>query len=169
MLTLLIVLPILLMLLFAAKPAYKQINSSKQRKALVASTAGMSAASKQIYNAYNKLPAESRTYGDIANVLRALDVKHGVAKVNTHFQDDYSTRFNWSHSCNRYSYDKRRCPMSEYTQINESISDIVKARAEQKHAMQVAAIAGDLNEVEQVIARLREERNLLMSVTKELL
>jgi hypothetical protein len=141
--------------------------SSKVRKQL-------SWPSKEILKLYNQLPVDSRPDQDIVYMLRALDTKHEVSKVNTHFYEyGYDVgKQTWNCKCKQFSYRSNYdedCFMNEYHEIREGIVGIIAAREAQKHALEVAGVENGLNDADSLIKRLREEKQFIIEVTSELI
>ena len=124
---------------------------------------------KQILKAYHALPAGNRPAGDISAMLTALDTEHEVKTVNEHFENRYhryddKALYTWNCRCYRPGI----CTYKEYHEINDAIEEISKALAKQQKAMIVAGISGDLGEAKALAARLKEEREIIDSVTEGL-
>lgn len=119
--------------------------------------------SKQILNYYNQLPKENRPLPDIVPMLRALDIKNDG--VNNHFtHHDYdSSRKSWD-CC----YDRQFCMGKEYHKLRENIHSIQASIKDQQLALKMKGVEGDLENVQMLTERLREEREIIDSVTKEL-
>lgn len=132
----------------------------------------MSGASKQLLREYNALPEPNRPYADLKSMLIALDVKHGIRNVNRHYTAMLDG-FNWhntSYDGNRlYKCNHNKCAYSEYYAIHEAINAIKTALDEQAHKLAVAGVQADLDQINILTARLREESKLISDVTKELL
>jgi hypothetical protein len=131
--------------------------------------------SQQILKDYNSLPNENRPYPKIVNMLKALDVKHDVKRVDRHFEEDSyyrdnkPTTYDWK--CCRRSYGDKDC-ISDYQEYHDLRNGIVKVKtalAEKEHAIQVASVEGNLRDVKELVQRFDEEEELLRKVTKETL
>jgi len=152
------------------------IVASRQHKALYGVKAkeleGTSWVGKQLVKEYNALPDNHRPYANIKTIVKALDTKYGVDKVNNHFTTE------------RYDSNKRRrvnvpswehrgcypdCSLPEYKDIHESFIQIEKALAEQQYKFAVAGVSDALHAAADLTTRLREERDLIRQVTKELM
>lgn len=148
----------------------RELNSRKTYNLSLAESKNMSWPAKEILQGYHQLPVASRPIPNISSVVSALDVKHGgAASVNEHFtvrnrnyDGTYNTSYSWNHSC--YS----RCDMSKYREIFSEISSVSEAVKQQEYAQQVASVSGGLEASQDLIARLREEREIVKSVTKAL-
>lgn len=118
----------------------------------------------RIIEEYRKLPAENRPYGNIVHMLDALDTKYGVEAVDSHFDKSYHDHYVFSWSCPCY----RECVYYEYHDIHKALTEIKAAIAEREHATQMASLSGGLSMVEEFTERLRQERDLITDVTKEI-
>lgn len=136
-------------------------------KKIAAAVKNRSWAANQIKAAYDTIPVNSRPDVDIDYVLTALDTKYEIEQINYHFSD--FPRCNWNCACMRYgNRNSERCPYREYhLMYNEmkGISDDLKA---QEHALALASVSDGLSQAEELMNRLRDERKLIQSVTKEL-
>ena len=126
-----------------------------------------------IMEEWQKTPASNRPQGNMHGVMTALDKKFGgIEKVNNHFgkgsfnRRTYETtyEFDWNnHGCHR-----DECKMQEYRSIMAGLQAVNKALGEQVYALEMAGIAGQLEQAHSMIDQLKEERNLIRTVTKEL-
>lgn len=124
-------------------------------------------AANEVMKAYNNIPASHRPDIDLGYILDALDVKHGIDEVYQHFND--YPRPDWRCTCLRYSpRNAERCPFNEYRVLRKEMEGIAADLKEQEHAIQMAAVADGLSQAEAVVARLKDERKMIQSVTKEL-
>lgn len=122
---------------------------------------------QEIVKEYKALPKANRPYTNIHRVVSALDVKFGVESATSHFYDRYPDRgvchYNWdSHRC------YRGCQMAEYVALHEGMVEIREALADQEKALQIAAVSGSLSEAKELAERMRQERDLIETVTQEL-
>lgn len=124
----------------------------------------LSAPSRNLIREYDQLPDDIKPYPDLTNMLVALDIKHGITAANYHFVIGNYSYFSWDTRC-----DHKNCAFSVYHSIHSEIKNLIKARKEQEHVLAVANVQHDLDEVNLLTARLREERILTNDVTKELL
>lgn len=127
----------------------------------------LSTASREIIRYYLSLPEANRPYANIYTLLTALDTKYKADDVSQHFKRRGYERsyFTWTCVCQRR---KVRCTFEEYGSLAAEINGITEALDIQEHQLRVAAVEGNLSQVEELTARLREERQLIDSVTKEL-
>lgn len=143
----------------------KQVKAGLTPKAIKAKVE-LSWPAQQILNKYNSLPVENRPYDNIVDLLSALDVKHGRKEADGHFKDyGYYT---WNCDCWRYRYGDNKCKYQEYKDILDLVQEIADALAEQKHALAVAQVQHHLEDIKTLTERLRGEKEIVTSVTKEL-
>lgn len=127
---------------------------------------------QQIVEDYAKVPAANRPYANIEYLLSALDIKHGRRAVNNHFAERCYGRggsgtylkFSWKCGC----YQHRPCTFPEYKDLYKGIILIQESLAKQAHAMKISGVADGLTAVEDLTERLRQENELINTVTKEL-
>lgn len=131
---------------------------------------------KKIMALYNKVPESSRPYGDIKEMLKALDLKHGIDDVNKHYRnvnrtyDGLKSEFAWYprdcyHKSERWS---GSCKYPEYLEIANALQNIISAHEKQQRALEIAGVQGSLDMVKQFTEQAREESKIINSVTKEL-
>ena len=127
-----------------------------------------SSASRAIMDEFNKLPKENRPYPEstLRAVVTALDVKHGVNKVDEHFRERGYERswFEWD-AC----FHKGDCVGREYKELHYAIKRIEDELAEQKHAFAMAGIAHQLDRVKELTEALHQERDIIRSVTTDMI
>lgn len=129
----------------------------------------LSWAGKQIVSNFRSLPADNRPYGNIHEIVRALDVKHGKSEVNNHFSErvyrngDKVTVPTWQCRC------YRGCEMKEYSDLYNSILKVGKSVEEQAQALRVAAVSGGLSDAKELVQRLKDEAQLVNDITKQLM
>lgn len=123
---------------------------------------------QQTVRTYFALPAANRPFDNLFGILRALDTKHGVSKVNKHFQkapsyyDSYQIIPSWKNGC-------RGCNIcTDYVNLCSGLNDIKIALDEQAHAIQMAAMSDALWAGKIAIERMNEEREIIRRVTKEI-
>lgn len=145
---------------------------------------GLSAASRSIMKHWDELPKDSRPDEDILSMLKALDIKYGVNEVNNHFRisdvGDYSYErnghlypslfqdyvFSWkSHDGCKH---QTACKFPEYKPLATSIHQVNEAAKAQARALQVAGVQHNIDAVARLTDRMRSEREIIESVTKEL-
>lgn len=143
----------------AAEVAYRRKYSLSRSKVLP-----LSWPSRQILALHNTIPSENLPYGNIYNMLLALDAKHAGWAITEHFsRRSYDGRVYNMNRC-----PSTRCEFVEYHFLYNELTSIQEALAEQAHKLKIAGLAGTLTEVEEFTQRLREERDLINSVTKQL-
>lgn len=157
--------------------------------------ASLSEAAQHVVHEFRGLPEELQT-DDIMSMVKALDLKYGVASVNSHFSvkkytdahleryreqyrrsrlygsyDNYMPEqkyiFSWGNSDGKCDHDEM-CDYFEYVALREAIRDAKIAKREQDRALEIAGVQHDLDAVASLTARLREETGIMKSVTKEL-
>jgi hypothetical protein len=138
----------------------------------------LSGVSRYIINEYKSLPPEHKTFGDITDVLNALDIKHGFPEVEFHFRNQYSLILS-EHSHPDMHYDdcietslvyleKESCPFIEYSEIYFSIINIKEEIKAQAKILAVAGVQHRLDEVAVLTKHLQEESLIIREVTKNL-
>ena len=128
---------------------------------------------QEIIKAYRSLPESNRPYTDIYSVVSALDLRSGGAAVATskysqkrRTYDGYVMESGWEfHSCSRY---RQKCDFCDYEEIYNGIQAVKESLAEQQHKIALAGVASGLDAAKELASRLREESELLDTVTKEL-
>lgn len=134
--------------------------------------ASMSQPAHRIMKLYNQVPESSRPYGNIKEMLKALDLKHGINEVNKHYSntsrtyDGLSTKFAW-HPSNCYQH-AQKCEYKEYVNIASALEDIIDAYKRQERALEIAGVQNNLDLIEQFTQAANDERKIIDSVTKEL-
>lgn len=142
---------------------------------------GVSWAGRQIVNAYRSIPETNQPGYDIVDVVKALDIKHDSGEMDRHFTSGYSYRpYDWSCACVRmlessvYARARRGvimdgCLGKEYRDLYNDIAALKKSLDEQERALRVTGVAGSLEDAKSLTERLRQERELVDQVTKELM
>lgn len=155
----------------------------------------LSEASQHIVHQYRALPEELQI-DDVLPMVKALDVKYGVSTVNAHFNvaqyteaelakkreyfleysmygsryDPYPSQryvFSWSGSKGDCQH-QEDCEYFEYRALHEAILEATKAHREKERALEIAGVRHDLDAVQSLTARLREETGIMKAVAKEL-
>lgn len=145
---------------------------------------GLSAPAKSVMKSWDELSDDNRPDEDILSMLRALDIKYGVTAVNNHFRVSDIGNYSYEHDGGRYtslfenykfswkSLDGcdhgKRCKFPEYKALADSINGVVKAAKEQAHALEISGVQHNLDAITRVTERMRSEREIIESVTKEL-
>lgn len=118
---------------------------------------------QQILKKYHALPEANRPYTNVVPMLKALDVKNGgKKKIDAHFRHsgpDYSY-WGW---CNCYN-----CNFGEYKPMVKALNEINEALAEQQRKIEIAGVAGGLEEATRFMEELRREKKIITETTKEL-
>lgn len=134
-----------------------------------------STAAKKIVSLYNQVPEASRPYGDIKEMLSALDLKYGIDDVNKHYRntnrtyDGLKTEFAWyPRDCYHKHDGYTACKYPEYIEIAKALESIISAHKKQQRALEIAGVQGNLDMVKQFTEQARQETKIIDSVTKEL-
>jgi len=130
----------------------------------------LSTASRGLMVQYLRLPEANRPVPNLYHMLVALDTK--FPKVDEHFMSrDYVYRnggrhykFDWDCGCWRDS----ECDYMDYKNIRNSIAGVRNELAKQEHALALHRVSGGLEDVKELTTRLKEEQELIQTVTKEL-
>lgn len=126
----------------------------------------LSTASWEIIREYKALPEDNRPFANIYLLLHALDVKHDIDQVKYHFRRHYDhSSFTWECDCKRWH---RKCSYREYIDLHVAIEEVRLALEKQQHALQMAAVAYHFDAIKELTDRLRDEKNLINTVTREL-
>lgn len=132
----------------------------------------MSWVGKELIKEYNSLPAQHRPYANMRHIAEALDIKHDAQLVNGHFRKmGYESSYpSWDCDCRitRFSTKAAPCPYFDYKQLHDSFVEINNAEKERQHAYALVNVQDGLHQAEQLMESLREERDLMKSVTKEI-
>lgn len=127
--------------------------------------------SKEILKEYKALPVENRPFADITSMLIALDIKYGGAeKINPHYEYYYDKGWTACPNC-RAPGIYGKClhdGAAEYKKLHDQIAEIQQAVDDQKHALEVAKVQPDLDDIKILTERLRQEQEIITSVTKKL-
>lgn len=141
---------------------------------------------QEVMKSNDLLEGDSRIV-DLEGYFRALDVKYGgIESVNAHYASSGNGYYSW-YNCpqtrrwldsdrNRYSptgiyLTKKDFPCAqcdEYKSIEEEIQKLISAQAEQKRAMEIAGVQFDLDRRAEIMAHLRNERQVTTEVTREI-
>lgn len=126
---------------------------------------------------YYELPEANRPYGDMKRIVRALDVKHGVDTMNSHFagykyvsgrqRPDWSNGWTGS-NCYEHNNTNPRCKGKDYLELRNAMNDISEALGEQEYALALAGVQDGIGEAKSLMEKFREEKELINKVTKEL-
>lgn len=130
------------------------------------SLSGMSWPARQIVKQYENLPAANRPWGNIEYIVKALDIKHEVSKVNYHFEKYNGwdkSEYSW-----RGCYNTRSCEFQEYHSLHDELDKTLDALQKQEHALKVAGVTDGLAAAHQLMESLRQEQKIISETTKEL-
>lgn len=119
---------------------------------------------QQIIRLYKALPPESQ-FGSIESIMRAMDTKHGVDGINSHFRSsggDHSY-YDWNCGC----WNDSTCPGKPYKELRLEIKGIMQDLEDRNHKIQLAGLAHDLNQYDELMKQLSDEREAIRSGTKE--
>lgn len=179
-------------LLFLSLPKQRFADKVKAENAAKESR---SKASQKLIEAFDALPAESRPFGreELLATLEALDFKHGIEYVNTHFtyfpswsmytgpyfEWDCGHNFNYNSLTERCAeednYQDHICDLKDYIAFNDAIEAVSTALANREEALAKAnhraELAGrqiSIDKVSILTQRLRDEAAVLNDVAKEL-
>lgn len=124
---------------------------------------------RQIVKDYFGLPAEHRPWSDIESIVRALDVKYGLEKIERHMAvggySSYKTNiYTWSCCFNI----RNDCPVKAYHEIHNEINSIHNAIKDREHELKVAEVQGDLDDVQQLLSSLGEEAKVINEGTESI-
>lgn len=156
------------------------LRSPRKTKAVSAPKVKLSWASKQIIDAYNRLPKDSQRVEGLESTLAALDEKFGIANVDAHFisyefphiRDGRITKtFNPSEHrlyTSRSTCVSINCKYREYVEIREDIRSVSDALIEQEKAIKMSSLKADLDNVRSIREAFRQELNIINETTKEL-
>lgn len=154
----------------------------------------LSKAAQRIVAQYRVLPEELQME-DVLPMVKALDLKYGVSSVDSHFtvpkySDETLKKYREQYYSSRlldydnyvprqqylFSWDSPKaeckhldgCDFPEYRSLYEAILEADRAKKEQDRALEIAGVQHDLDAVQALIGRFREETTIMKSVTKEL-
>lgn len=151
---------------FAVVRGILEIISRKRYRLAWSNTKAMSTAGKHLIREYQSLPVENRPRANISMIVEALDTKYNTSEVDIHFRrHGYdSSYFSWNCRC----FLRDRCPYREYPELHTSMKNIKDALNKQQHQLALAGVSGGLDEARELMSRLREEKELIESVTEQL-
>lgn len=127
---------------------------------------------RQVIVQYLNLPEANRPHANIQAVVKALDTKHTVEKVNAHFIKKGRGFDSMGYSTNTYTPSWAcgcvgACKFQEYRTLHTTMTEIEQALAEQEYAMALAGVQTGLDAVAELTERLREEKKIIHEVTVE--
>lgn len=147
----------------ASEAKFRRVHSVSRKE-----LAGRSWAGQQLIKEYYAIPESNRPYANIKAIVTALDLKNGIDSVNTHFSKRIRTRNGWRSAPTWDCRYVRYCQFDEYKDLHNSFESITDAIAEQQHALALAGVSDGFAEAGSLMERLREEKELINTVTKEL-
>lgn len=149
----------------------RELHSRKKYAIPYHKVRALSWPAKQLLTEFNALPKANRPYTNMHRVVTALDVKHGVSEANSHFGERrhyYDGASGVRHHWNAHRCYYRGCKFIEYQELHDGMVEIREALEAQAHALKMASVSGMLDEVKELTQRMREESNLIETVTKEI-
>lgn len=161
----------------AAGGTYKGARELKHRKTYALSRSGytnLSWPAKWIVLNYAEIPVSHRPFEDVAVIVKALDLKNGVENVNNHFKSiriylgggNYHYPATWD--CRCHTIWNRTCPYESYHNIKKSIEKVKNSLEEHARAVEVAKVAGQLENADALVERLNAHADAISKDTKEL-
>lgn len=119
---------------------------------------------KQIIKDFNSLPPEHRPDMDVEAIVESLDKKYGVHEVNSHHEvfSGYDYEYTWR-VCRRGEV----CMFPEYYDIYDAIQGVKRDLKDREHKLMLNSISHDLENVAELTRRLRQEREIISEVTKQ--
>lgn len=144
---------------------------------------GLSEVAQQVYKEYMSLPAESRPFDSIKDILMSLDkvTQHRAASRRNHFDanaysrerysyypSDYPYKFGWSDARHPHGCDHKDCEFKAYYALHVEIERVKKALAEKAQAMVESDNAHNVAMAEELVKALRDEAGIQQKVTAEL-
>lgn len=135
---------------------------------------------QELLKQYRALPKDMRPAANVPAIVRALDVKHHIADVNSHYSKrerngyngDYIVTQTWDICANNYrrNHDTPNgyCEYPEYYNLHKAMNQIEDSIENQRRALEIAAVGGDLENVDGFLNALTETRDSIDRATKEL-
>lgn len=172
---------------YVAHPVLSELSERRAAKKTLPSKKDVfSEPGRRIVEKSKSLPIELQG-DDVAGMVKALDIKYGIEAVNNHFRiSDYAPAgaiaydvhgkefpglfktyvFSWqgTNTCKHL----KMCKFPEYRKMAVAIEQVEIAKKEQDRALEVAGVQHDLDAIESWTNRLREEREIMNEITKEL-
>lgn len=152
-----------------------QARLDRKAKAVVAASPNKTApepvqiysnAARIVLGAFSQVPVEHRPSHDIQAALKALDFKYGIKEVNQHFYYHNDLYCSCTGNCKEYpEYVQMRRAMFD---INGALKEQKRVEAKRERAIALAGIENDLKSVDDITAALRQERAIIVDVTKEI-
>lgn len=136
---------------------------------------------QELLKQYRALPEDMRPPANVPAIVKALDVKHGVAEANEHYsrnnRNDYgsfSATQTWDNCVNNYSRGhggaggNTNCKLPKYYELHSAMNRIQDSIDKQRRAQEIAAVGGELENVDGFLQSLTETRDSIDRATKEL-
>ena len=157
---------------------------SKHQQAKYPEPHVMSWIGRQVMTKYNGIPEANKPVLDVRAAVVALDVKYGITRLDGHFQKHSGIIFSGPRcDCtdgrNRQRNDTKRhrscVKYPEFIQLWDSMREVEgalvrlqQAEAQRERAIELAGIENDLRSVDAITEALRNERDLLVEVAREI-
>lgn len=121
---------------------------------------------KQIIKDFNSLPPEHRPDMDVEAIVESLDKKYGARRVDSHFEvfNGYNYEYTWR-ACRRGEDGM----FPEYYDIYDAIQGVKRDLKDREHQLMLNSISHDLENVAELTRRLRQEREIISEVTKQVI
>lgn len=137
----------------------------------------LSLPAQDIVKEFNSLPDSSKPDIDVVAAVEALDARFDKSKLNKHFTDYVYGNFTWTKSSTNNGFCRHAvdglgytaCPYDDYIQLHNSIAGVKQELKNQQAKMVEADTQVGYDMVQEINARLAQEREILKSVTKEFL
>lgn len=136
--------------------------------------ARISTPSREILRLYKRVPKDMRPSGDIKEMLKALDTKHGTKPASEHFMTSRTSMdgevFSWTggyYSCRHDNYS--RCDFYNYREVASALGAIIKAQEERDEKFKLAGIEPSLDRLNEFTRTARDNADIIKTVTKEML
>lgn len=119
---------------------------------------------KQIIKEFRSLPPENRPDMDVEAIVESLDKKYGVREVNSHHKvfNGYNYEYTWR-VCRRGEV----IMLPEYYDIYDAIQGVKRDLKDREHKLMLNSIRYDLEKVAELTRMLRQEREIISEVTKQ--
>lgn len=173
---------------WAMHPLLSRLSEGRSKKVLPKKKDNLSEPAGRIVKKAAELPTDLQ-FEDVKSMVTALDIKYGVQAVNDHFRvssyepsrksgvsyeesghryptlfDEYVFSWHGDRNCDHI----KGCKFPEYRSMAMTIEQVQLAREEQERALEISGVQHNLDAIESWTERLREERNIIRTITKEL-
>jgi len=122
----------------------------------------LSKPSKRLLGEYNDLPKDSRPVSNIYPILTAMDINFPNAEAHFRQRYSYDNEFSWNCGC------YRECSVGEWKSMHDHVDGIKVGLAEREHQFKLSRVSHRMDAAKDLTAQLRDERNLITDVTREL-